>query len=54
MPWYSILTFELRYRAKRPETYIYFIFLLLFSLGGVDFIFQGVPLGSIPKMHLLS
>ena len=42
--WYEIFKFELKYRVKRPETYIFFGFLLLFSIFGVDFIFQGVEL----------
>lgn len=47
--WYEIFKFELKYRIKRPETYIFFCFLLLFSIVGVDFIFQGVELGLMKK-----
>ena len=47
MMWYSIFKFELQYRIKRPDTYVFFIFLFLFSLVGVDFIFQGVSLGGV-------
>ncbi len=47
--WYEIFLFEIRYRLRRPETYVYFLFLLLFSLGSVDFIFQGIDLGSVHK-----
>lgn len=45
--WYPIFKFELQYRIKRPETYVFFIFLLLFSIVGVDFIFQGATLGGV-------
>lgn len=47
--WYEIFKFELKYRIKRPETYIFFCFLFLFSIVGVDFIFQGVELGLMKK-----
>lgn len=47
--WYEIFKFELRYRLKRPETYIFFLFLFLFSLAGVDFVFNGVELGQVKK-----
>lgn len=47
--WYEIFKFELKYRVKRPETYVFFGFLLLFSIVGVDFIFQGVELGAMKK-----
>jgi len=47
--WYEILKFELKYRVKRPETYAFFIFLLLFSIVGVDFVFQGVEIGLVKK-----
>lgn len=45
--WYNIFKFEIQYRIKRPETYIFFVFVFLFSLAGVDFIFQGIDLGSV-------
>lgn len=45
--WYEIFKFELKYRLKRPETYLFFVFLLAFSVFGVDFIFQGVELGQV-------
>ncbi len=48
--WYEIFKFELIYRIKRPETYVFFLFLFLFSIVGVDFIFQGVDLG-LMKMN---
>ncbi|SEK49580.1 Peptidase family M1 [Aquimarina amphilecti] len=47
--WYEIFKFELKYRAKRPETYVFFFFLFLFSMVGVDFIFQGVEMGLMKK-----
>ena len=45
--WYEIFKFELKYRFKRPETYLFFVFLLAFSVFGMDFIFQGVELGLV-------
>ncbi|MFK7833119.1 MAG: M1 family aminopeptidase [Winogradskyella sp.] len=39
--WYNIFKFEIQYRIKRPDTYVFFLFLFLFSIIGVDFIFQG-------------
>ena len=50
MMWYNIFKFELLYRIKRVETYVFFIFLFLFSVVAVDFVFQGVDLGGI-KMN---
>lgn len=47
--WYEIFKFELLYRVKRPETYVFFVFLFLFSIVGVDFIFQGVEIGMMKK-----
>jgi len=47
--WYEVFKFEIKYRLKRPETYIFFLFLLLFSIVGVDFVFQGVDLGGVKK-----
>ncbi|NNF33801.1 MAG: peptidase M1 [Saprospiraceae bacterium] len=47
--WYEILKFEVNYRVKRPETYLFFLFLLLFSLFGVEFVFEGVDLGLVKK-----
>ncbi|WP_299157835.1 M1 family aminopeptidase [uncultured Tenacibaculum sp.] len=47
--WYEIFKFELKYRAKRADTYIFFLFLFLFSIVGVDFIFQGVGFGTVKK-----
>ena len=46
---YEIFKFEILYRVKRTETYIFFIFLFLFSLVGVDFMYGGVDLGPIKK-----
>ena len=47
--WYEIFKFELSYRIKRPETYVFFGFLFAFSIFGVDFIFQGAELGLMKK-----
>jgi hypothetical protein len=46
---YEFFTFELRYRLKRAETYVFFLFLFVFSLFGVEFVFQGVDLGLVAK-----
>ncbi len=47
--WYEIFKFELGYRIRRPEAYVFFAFLFLFSIMGVDFIFQGVEIGLMKK-----
>ncbi|MFK7813996.1 MAG: M1 family aminopeptidase [Maribacter sp.] len=47
--WREIFKFELKYRLKRADTYVFFVFLFLFSLIGVDFIFDGVDLGQVKK-----
>jgi len=47
--WYEIFKFELKYRVKRADTYIFFVFLLLFSIVGVDFIFQGMDFDLVKK-----
>ena len=47
--WYNIFKFELQYRIKRPDTYVFFLFLFLFSMVGVDFIFQGTDMGLMKK-----
>ena len=47
--WYDIFKFEIQYRIKRPDTYVFFLFLFLFSIVGVDFIFQGADLGLMKK-----
>ena len=47
--WYEIFKFEIKYRIKRADTYIFFMFLFLFSIVGVDFIFQGIDLGLVKK-----
>ncbi len=49
MMWYNIFKFEINYRIKRADTYVFFIFLLLFSMVGVDFVFQGMELGEIKR-----
>lgn len=45
---YEIFKFEILYRARRAETYLYFFILLLCSLVAVDFIFQGMGEGLKP------
>ncbi|MFZ1791627.1 MAG: M1 family aminopeptidase [Saprospiraceae bacterium] len=47
--WYHFFKFEITYRIRRPETYLCFLFLLLFSLFGVEFVFQGIDLGLVKK-----
>jgi len=47
--WYNIFKFEIQYRIKRPDTYVFFLFLFLFSIVGVDFIFQGADFGVMKK-----
>lgn len=42
----EIIKFEIQYRTRRPETYIYFTVLFLYSLIAVDFLF-GHVLGPI-------
>ncbi|WP_196885779.1 ABC transporter permease/M1 family aminopeptidase [Aureivirga sp. CE67] len=45
--WFEIFKFELKYRAKRWETYLFFLFLFFFSIVAVDFVFEGVSMGKI-------
>jgi ABC-2 type transport system permease protein len=47
--WYNIFKFEIQYRIKRPDTYVFFLFLFLFSIVGVDFVFQGADFGVMNK-----
>ena len=49
MMWYEIFKFELKYRAKRADTYIFFAFLLLFSMYGVDFVFNEMDFSLVKK-----
>ncbi len=49
MMWYEIFKFELKYRLKRADTYVFFVFLFLFSIVGVDFIFEGMDFGLVKK-----
>lgn len=46
---YEFFIFEIKYRLKRPETYFFFLLLLLFSVVGVEFVFQGIDLGLVKK-----
>jgi len=45
----EVFKFELKYRLRRPETYLFFFCLLAFSTIGVDFVMQGIELGGIKK-----
>lgn len=47
--WYHIFKLEIQYRIKRPDTYVFFLFLFLFSIVGVDFVFQGADLGLMKR-----
>ncbi|MFK7978708.1 MAG: M1 family aminopeptidase [Saprospiraceae bacterium] len=44
--WYEIFKFELKYRAKRWDTYLYFFALFGYALIAVDFLF-GQDLGAV-------
>ncbi|MEP0266376.1 M1 family aminopeptidase [Dokdonia sp.] len=44
----EIFKFELKYRAKRADTYIYFVALFLFSIIAVDFL-NDEPLGALKR-----
>jgi ABC-2 type transport system permease protein len=46
---YEFFIFEIKYRLKRPETYFFFLLLFLFSVVGVEFVFQGIDLGLVKK-----
>lgn len=46
---YEFFLFEIKYRLKRPETYFFFLLLFLFSVVGVEFVFQGIDLGLVKK-----
>tara|TARA_R110000868_G_scaffold304437_14_gene565180 strand:- start:20644 stop:24279 length:3636 start_codon:yes stop_codon:yes gene_type:complete len=45
---YEIFKFEINYRLRRPDTYLYFIILFFSSIFAVDFIFEG-ELGPLMK-----
>ncbi|KOY53095.1 ABC transporter permease/M1 family aminopeptidase [Polaribacter dokdonensis] len=47
--WYEIFKFEIQYRIKRPDTYVFFLFIFLFSIIGVDFVFQGSEMGLMKR-----
>lgn len=47
--WYEIFKFELQYRIKRRDTYVFFLFIFLFSIIGVDFVFQGSEMGLLKR-----
>ncbi len=46
---YEIFKFEILYRVKRADTYIFFLFVFLFSIVGVDFIYGGTDLGPVKR-----
>ena len=46
---YEIFKFELKYRVRRADTYIYFVFLFFFSIIAVDFMYGGVDIGLVKK-----
>ena len=48
--WFEILKFEIQYRAKRADTYLYFGILFLFSIIASEFIMQGS--GAIGKVKI--
>lgn len=48
MMFLEIFKFELKYRAKRADTYIYFVALFLFSIIAVDFL-NDAPLGALKR-----
>ena len=47
--WYEIFKFEIKYRIKRPETYIFFSILFLFSIVAFNFLSQGQNFGGIKE-----
>ncbi|MEZ5040216.1 MAG: M1 family aminopeptidase [Saprospiraceae bacterium] len=49
MMWYEIFKFELQYRAKRTETYLFFAALFLFSLVAFNFVFEGQNIGLVKE-----
>ena len=48
--WFEILKFEIQYRAKRADTYLYFGILFLFSIIASEFIMNGS--GTIGKVKI--
>lgn len=49
MTWQELFAFEIKYRLKRPETYLFFLVVFLFSMEGTDFVFGGIDLGQVKK-----
>ncbi len=45
--WYEIFKFEIQYRAKRADTYLYFVIVLLFSMVASEFIMSESELGKM-------
>jgi ABC-2 type transport system permease protein len=46
---FEIFRFEIHYRIRQYNTYLYFIILLLFSIVAVDFMFEGGQLGPLKR-----
>ncbi len=44
---YEIFLFELKYRLRRADTYLFFFAILLFSIIAVNFIYEGQEIGQI-------
>ncbi|MBO6793555.1 MAG: ABC-2 transporter permease [Balneolaceae bacterium] len=49
----ELFLFELKYRARRFDTYFYFIALFLFSIISVDFIFEGQLTTLLPNSPIV-
>ncbi|MFT4666513.1 MAG: ABC-2 type transport system permease protein [Ulvibacter sp.] len=47
--WFEILKFEIKYRARRLETYLFFVVLFCFSVVSFDFIFEDYNLGLVKE-----
>ncbi|GJM35536.1 MAG: hypothetical protein DHS20C18_45370 [Saprospiraceae bacterium] len=47
--WYEIFKFEIQYRARRTDTYLFFAVMLLCSLIAFNFIFEGQNLGLVKE-----
>jgi hypothetical protein len=46
---YELVKFEINYRIRQYNTYVYFIVLFLFSIVAVDLIFEGGQLGPLKR-----
>lgn len=47
--WFEILKFEIKYRAKRLETYLFFAVVFFFSIISFNFLFEGQNLGLVKE-----